>query len=83
MPPGNSFPGEVMLVRHKREGTVYAMKMLRKDNVVKRNQANAAARGEIGWLQIRPSSDGRQSVGQRSALPLLATERPEPEGEDS
>ena len=29
---------EVMLVRHKNDGTVYAMKMLRKDNVVKSHQ---------------------------------------------
>jgi len=35
---GKGSYGQVMLVRHKREGTVYAMKMLRKDNVVKRNQ---------------------------------------------
>merc|ERR1719162_2031664 len=30
--------GKVMLVLHKKSGTVYAMKMLRKDNIVKRNQ---------------------------------------------
>ena len=35
---GKGSYGKVMLVRHKNDGTVYAMKMLRKDNVVKRNQ---------------------------------------------
>jgi len=35
---GKGSYGKVMLVRHKSEATVFAMKMLRKDNVVKRNQ---------------------------------------------
>merc|ERR1719284_635708 len=35
---GKGSYGKVMLVRHRTEGSVYAMKMLRKDNVVKRNQ---------------------------------------------
>eukprot|EP00747_Dinoflagellata_sp_TGD_P196463 gnl/TRDRNA2_/TRDRNA2_66575_c0_seq1.p1 gnl/TRDRNA2_/TRDRNA2_66575_c0~~gnl/TRDRNA2_/TRDRNA2_66575_c0_seq1.p1 ORF type:complete len:365 (+),score=64.89 gnl/TRDRNA2_/TRDRNA2_66575_c0_seq1:63-1097(+) len=35
---GKGSYGKVMLVRHKGEGNVYAMKMLRKENVVKRNQ---------------------------------------------
>jgi serum/glucocorticoid-regulated kinase 2 len=30
--------GKVMLVRCKVDGTIYAMKMLRKENIVKRNQ---------------------------------------------
>lgn len=35
---GKGSYGKVMLVRHQESGGVYAMKMLRKDNVVKRNQ---------------------------------------------
>jgi len=35
---GKGSYGKVMLVRHRTEGNVYAMKMLRKENVVKRNQ---------------------------------------------
>jgi len=37
---GKGSYGKVMLVRHKAEGEdhVYAMKMLRKENVIKRNQ---------------------------------------------
>jgi protein-serine/threonine kinase len=35
---GKGSYGKVMLVRHKRDGAVYAMKTLRKENVVKRNQ---------------------------------------------
>merc|ERR1719395_182826 len=35
---GKGSYGKVMLVKHKDSGMVYAMKMLRKDNVVKRNQ---------------------------------------------
>jgi len=37
---GKGSYGKVMLVRHKTEGEdqVYAMKMLRKENVIKRNQ---------------------------------------------
>merc|ERR1719217_1163827 len=35
---GKGTYGKVMLVRHRTEGNIYAMKMLRKENVVKRNQ---------------------------------------------
>merc|ERR1719359_2259878 len=35
---GKGSYGKVMLVRHRTEGNVYAMKMLRKENVIKRNQ---------------------------------------------
>jgi len=35
---GKGSYGKVMLVKHKHSNMVYAMKMLRKDNVVKRNQ---------------------------------------------
>lgn len=35
---GKGSYGKVMLVSEKKSGTVYAMKMLRKDNIVKRNQ---------------------------------------------
>jgi protein-serine/threonine kinase len=35
---GKGSYGKVMLVRHRSEQSVFAMKMLRKDNVVKRNQ---------------------------------------------
>jgi protein-serine/threonine kinase len=35
---GKGSYGKVMLVKHKNENNVYAMKMLRKENVIKRNQ---------------------------------------------
>lgn len=35
---GKGSYGKVMLVKHKDEGSVFAMKMLRKENVIKRNQ---------------------------------------------
>ena len=35
---GKGSYGKVMLVRHKTDGGVFAMKMLRKENIVKRNQ---------------------------------------------
>merc|ERR1719446_889343 len=35
---GKGSYGKVMLVRHNQDGNVYAMKMLRKENIVKRNQ---------------------------------------------
>lgn len=33
-----SFIGKVMMVRYKHDGNVYAMKMLRKESIIKRNQ---------------------------------------------
>lgn len=35
---GKGSYGKVMMVRHKADGNIYAMKMLRKENVIKRNQ---------------------------------------------
>ena len=49
-----------MLVRHKVEGTVYAMKMLRKDNVVKRNQAPRTS----DWQRGTRGNDTRR-IGAR------------------
>ena len=39
---GKGSYGKFMLMRHKGDGGVYAMKMSRKDNVVKRNQVDHA-----------------------------------------
>ena len=39
--------GKVMLVRKKDSGVLYAMKVLAKENIVKRNQVSGSC---IGWL---------------------------------